>query len=273
MPHAVPSQAARLIRSLFPWTVLKNEAGQGPVKYEDAPALAAALGVVRSIPGSLITLDSREYAAYEAGLALLEYILETWKTRGNVKPAQYLKGYSRHPLAIILRLLLKCPDEAPSPAARALTFLKDSPFRDALREDMGRLGQAYFSGQYKAAAILGGSVAETLLVHALKTLQSEKQLNKAKKALRATGKIQERVPADPAKWGPGLLGPMALELGLIEEDTALLLRLAGDFRLFIHPEKALRLKNPCGREEAMGIMLALEALVREMEALFQQEPA
>lgn len=57
---------------------------------------------------------------------------------------------------------------------------------------------------------------------------------------------------------------VAIELGITAPDTASQLRLAKDFRNFIHPGRAIRLGKNCNRGTALSAIAGIELLVQDL---------
>jgi hypothetical protein len=57
---------------------------------------------------------------------------------------------------------------------------------------------------------------------------------------------------------------VAANLGIIEADTAIETRLAGEFRNLIHPGRTLRLGKKCDRGTALSSVAALDHVVRDL---------
>src|SRR5262249_47471723 len=105
-------------------------------------------------------------------------------------------------------MLAKCPDQNPSPATAAMTFITDDALRDSIRIDLSTATSALHNGEWKASTVLAGAVIEALLLWAIQRDPAKfaGAANKPKKALE--------------RWDLADLIDVGEALALIEPNTA-----------------------------------------------------
>ena len=120
--------------------------------------------------------------------------------------------------------------------------------------------RALQNGEWKAATVLAGSVVEALLLRALQQHPPE-DVTTAVGTLVGNGTL--RNPGSQLEtWTLASYIEVALELRIIDPDTATQARLAKDFRNLIHPGRAQRLGQICDRATALSAVAAGEHVVR-----------
>jgi hypothetical protein len=249
MPRVVPSQVLRFIGSMQ-----LREANELVSMNSVGPAyLSALLDLVDQVPNELLTMDNDAYASLMYAKAEIKEILATWKA--NQTAGHQLQRFqcipSKSPVAKIRDALAKCPDESPAPGTSELTFIADSDLRMNLRNDIGAVHRALTNGEWKAATVLAGSAVEALLLWALKQ-RSPVEVNSAIANLRASGGLTAKPESDLDRWNLYEFIQVAEKLGVIKANTATQIRLAKDFRNFIHPGVAQRLGEKCDRATAFS---------------------
>src|SRR5439155_10909277 len=236
---------------------------------DQLPSLAALARLVESVPYELIVIEPGQYAGLIASITYLRATTEVFSS-GRIAPVTLLrmKGFKENPIALIRAAMAGCPDEAPAPGTTELPFVTDADLRESIRLDMSAAHQGLSQGEWKGATILAGSAVEALLLWAL-------QEHERKEAGIVATTVAALVGSKVLKGNPGsdLEGPswhlldyveVAAHLGIINPDTATLVRLAKDFRNLIHPGRAARLGQKCDRATALGALAAVEAVARDL---------
>ena len=263
MPRVVPSDVVKAADRLFPDMVKAPNAfpGIGP---DAVPRLIALADLVHAVAPELITLNSEEYAALLACVAYMRALGDAFQAGLHVISFN-LEGYEHNPVATVRGAMAKCPDEAAAPATTDLPFITDVDLRDSIRRDISAANSDLAEGKWKSATVLSGSVVETLLLWALQEKEKHNAGVLAATISALLGKALTKKPgSDPEAWGLHEYVEVAAHLGLIEDDTAKLVRLAKDFRNLIHPGRAARLGQKCDRATALGALAAAEAVARDL---------
>src|SRR5688572_5052341 len=121
MPRAVPSQVVALIDDQF---ANARTSTDFQAHNDSAPKFAAIAELARSIPSELLQVSGSDHSDLILALTILEHAASTWERRGNVTAPQKIRGV--HALTVLLRILALCPDQAPSSATAALSFITDA---------------------------------------------------------------------------------------------------------------------------------------------------
>ena len=111
-------------------------------------------------------------------------------------------------------------------------------------------------------------VPRLLLLWALQGQEQKKSgtLAAAVAALLANKTLRHDPGPNPEgrDWSLHQYVEVAAHLRLIKDDTATLVRLTKDFRNLIHPGRAARAGQKCGRSTALGALAAVEAVARDL---------
>jgi hypothetical protein len=175
--------------------------------------------------------------------------------RGNLDP---VPGFgSETAVTLIRKALVKCLDEAPSPATAEFKFISDPKLKENLRIDIGAINRALSNGEWKAATVLAGAAVEALLLWAL---QQQKPADLAK-APRTAPKLPGK-PLD--EWHLPDYIEAADRLRIITADAAIQARLAKDFRNLIHPGRAQRLGQKCDMATALSAVVGVQHVLRDL---------
>ena len=265
MPRVVPSDVVKVADRMFPEMVQSSMfPSVGP---DHVPRLVALARLVDAVPEELLTLEPSRYAGLVASAAYLRALADYFIA--NRAPLSLnLQGYDPNPVAIIRAAMAACPDEAPAPGTKELSFITDADLRQSIRLDMSAAHQGLSQGEWKGATVLAGSAVEALLLWVLQEREKDK-LGVVRAAVVALlgGRPLSRDPGADLE-GPGWhlheYVEVAAHLGIIKPDTATLVRLAKDFRNLIHPGRAARLGQKCDRATALGALAAVEAVVRDL---------
>jgi hypothetical protein len=167
-------------------------------------------------------------------------------------------------MVTVRQLLEKCPDQAPSESGTQLTFIEDETFRRTLGVDLGSAERALSGGEWKAATVLAASVAEALLLWAIREHVESDIGIAVKQALNVNKKLPTNDLTDRA-WSFGDYIGTARALNEIDERTASRCRDAKDYRNLIHAGAAQREKEECNRATAHGALCAVYATIKDLE--------
>jgi hypothetical protein len=195
MAHVVPSQVCDLIGKVFP-ELDAEPAAKGQHGNYRATDIRPVLELLARIPEELIRLSSADAALFWANSFALR---NEWEDRNKSNNQMVVRPIGRAEHSSLFetkRLLAKCPDEAPAARTTGLEFLPDDPFREGLRTDISSAESALMNHEYKATAVLGGSVVEALLLWGLEKIGAAKVQATAKGA-QAKKSLNE--------WGLGQL--------------------------------------------------------------------
>jgi hypothetical protein len=264
--RVLPSQVVEFIETVFPWVT--DAAGQTPpgVGISHRANIAALVELVDEIPGELIALDGSDYVGLRVMLAEFRSTLNEWVRfdRRGAAPAigESDRSGGLNPVAYLHQLLQRCPDEVPASIPSGLDFISDEDYRREILLDIGSVGRAVSNGEWKAATVLAGGVAEALLLASLQSLDQTGQGD----ARAAAGRVRKRTPADMQDWGLAQLIAGAETTGIIKADTVRACDLAQNFRNLIHPGRALRLATTCDRGTAYSAVGAMDHVVRDLSA-------
>ena len=147
----------------------------------------------------------------------------------------------------------------------------ESPYREVLRLDLSEVNRALTEGEWKASTVLAGSVVEALLLWAVR--QQPLPAIQAVVSQLQTSKVLSRQPnSDLDWWDLSQFLEVSFALGLIGDSTAKQVRLAKDFRNFIHPGRSLREKQQCNRGTALSAVSAVEHVVEDLTKRFPPQP-
>lgn len=266
MARIVPSQVVATIDRAFPgaW----NAGNELTLSSDHVPAVAAVFAQIRAIPDELVAiLPSDEHAMFLSATAAIEASLRAWETpahRGlQLSLANLGQLDRRNPIHIIRAALEKCPDSAAGVRAGLLAFLDDPALAQGLEIDIATSESALANGEYKAAAVLAGSVSEALLLWAI-TRYKPDEIKRASDRWVSADASRKPLASNPELWGLGTYIGVALELKVIRSDTASALELTQQYRNLIHPGRAIRLGLENTRATAT---IAVGAMLRLVENL------
>ena len=261
MPRVVPSQVVALIDQNFS-TAKSNT--RFDVYSASAGVLSAIVRLVSEIPQELLVLGSEDYSKLICGVESINSAVAKWEQRGGDDPPAAITGVS--PIVAIRAALLKCPDESPSPATASLEFVSDTALRDSIRLDISAANRDAENGEWKGATVLAGSAAEALLLWSINEAERRTAgvIATAVVALMSASTLTRPPKSSPDQWDFVQLIEVACHLALVNDETAVQCRLCKDFRNLIHPGRALRLGQACGRGTALAALAAVELVVRDL---------
>jgi hypothetical protein len=268
MPRVVPSQVVDLIDKLFPTARAEQPGNPMRLNFDNLAAVTPLVRLLEQIPSELLVMDATQYAEYVSSVAALNSHIRVWETRGNTQPLTLIPGLRRHsPIALIRQALERCPNEFPPASTSELTFISDEKLRERLNLDIGAVENAFSNSEWKAATVLAGSLIEALLLWVLEEQFSDKVESSVDRLV--TKKVFRKKPDDdPQWWDLYHYVEVAADLTALDDDTVTLVRLAKDYRNFIHPGKAKRLQQDCNRSTAMTAIAALYRVTRDLAKKF-----
>jgi hypothetical protein len=270
MASIVPSQVVHFIDQLFPQAGTQKEGDKFVLYRGNSMQMAALLALIDRIPGELIDLDGAQYCEFLSCQAALHDTIKTWETQD--KSLSYVSGLPRlNPITLIRRALAKCPDSHPAPSTPGLEFIPDPEYRASLRDDLSQTNKALLNGEWKAATVLAGSLVEALLLSQLHQSESTR-ISEAVLKLRTDGKLKGPEKA-LEEWHLSEYIEVALQLGLVTEDSAKQARLAKDFRNLIHPGREIRKNQSCNRGTALTAVAAVEHVIQDLIEMVKRELA
>ena len=263
MPRIVPSQLVQVIENYFPQTKNTPRADftLDRSHRNECVSIAEALG---QVPSELLSPPTMgEYVELISNIAVLNHILESWKTP-SVTHIDNLSGKGKgNPISIIHDILLKCPDEAVSANAAGLEFIDDMDLRNSLRLDLSSVNSALSNGEWKAATVLAGSVTEALLLWAIREVSPARQTDID--AAMASHNVSEK---DLNRWVLDHYNKVAKDLSIIQDRTFNQVDLAREFRNYIHPGREIREKVRCGVGTAHSAVAAVELVIEDLSRYF-----
>lgn len=222
------------------------------------------------LPNHLLPSDPNLYAAFIQNQESIRFAMKQAENHdffayGPLRLTQHGPD-KRNPIQIIRAALFGCPDEVLPHRSNELPFIEEASFRRTLLIDLETSRSAIIHGEWKAATVLAGSLAESLILWSIQQKPSERQGACARAV--AGRKLQKNPPSDPVDWVLHKLIEVAEEMKLIEPDTAAQTRLAKDFRNLIHPGRAIRMQHSCDRGTALAASAAVELIARDLQARF-----
>jgi hypothetical protein len=261
MPRVVPSQVVSLINQCFPNT---QNTPDFPIYSASAGVLSAIVRLANEVPPELLTIGAEDYSDFVCALEGLTNAVNRWLQRGGDEPPARIKAKS--PVSIIREVLSKCPDESPSPKTVALSFISDAALRESIRLDISSANRDAENGEWKGATVLAGSTTEALLLWAIGKAESATPgvVATAVGTLVTASILARRPKPSPEQWDFIDLIEVARHLDRVTDETAIQCRLCKNFRNLIHPGRAARLGQACGRGSALAALAAVELVVRDL---------
>ncbi len=281
MPRVVPKMVLDLIDSAIDGARRQQEQIEsggnvqlfGLSAAEHSPALAGVVALVDQLPPELLMgLSPEDYAALTVNLAAIRNQLATWQFADREMRRSIfgpVKGYRNlNPITVVRQMLSKCPNELPAVGPHGLDFIRDERFRTILLRDINSTEQALGNNEYKAAAVLGGSVIEAILLWALRE-DDTAGLEAALKELQDAGEVSRKLGADDLtarEWGLADFIKIAEKLGILVPTTVKVAEAAKGFRNLIHPGVEVRDQEPPTLEMARAATAAMGFVVRDVTA-------
>jgi hypothetical protein len=270
MPRVVPTMVVELIDAAFKDQIGSIGAAWQPKGSSEGPALSGIVALVDEVPREfLAVLSPEDYAAFTVNVAAIRNQLELWLSGDKLlshSPLYPVKGYEPdNPVVVVRRVLEKCPNELPAVDSHELDFIDDEPFRRILLRDMSSTEEALANNEYKAAAVLAGSVIEAVLLWALRV--DKPATTGSIEKLQADKKLDKRLPVDDLtdrRWGLHEFLVLARAREILDERTVRMAELTQGFRNLIHPGKELRDAEEPSRQMARMASAALTYIVKRV---------
>jgi hypothetical protein len=261
LPVAIPPSAI--------CALIKREAPKGQVEMwagRHSTQNWLVFGLLEVVPHLDMRLLSQSLSSeqlLEWHITIADLRLHAVRVRRSISEGVWFHGSTVKRLHDLLAL---CPDTVEPQAESALSFIADPLLRRSVARDIDSLEVLLHDEEWKAATVIGGSIAEALL---LAKLLEEPNATRAKELeaqhvqARKDGWRNKR-PFD--KWDLWKLVAVALELGLIDDKVAGACDGAREFRNLIHPGVE-RASAPCDK----GTALLARAVVENLVAVFSGE--
>ena len=265
----MPTQIIECMAFRFPQAKQQDKSGQPMIALviDHAPAVSYLLSMVDSVPSHLIALEGDALAEFGEAVSGLRIAVNRWNQGEKNYELVFIQGRQRqNPLTLLRKHLAALRDEAPEPGTNELLFITDPDFRASLRGDLGSIDRLVANGEWKAGTVLGGSVVEALLLHALRDYEQKnsQQFQKAIQGLHTSGSLQKKPSSNLEDWVLHELTEVAATTGLIKPDTAAQCNIARNFRNLIHPGRAARLAQECNRGTALSALAAVEHVIADL---------
>lgn len=260
MVRVMPSRVVQMIDELFPHAA---KGIKGALMAGHGPYLFALVKLLKGVPDELIEGNADGYVDLVLAVSTIEDTLEHWRLRGNVGEMPHMKGDDV--ASVIRRVLVKCPDEFPAPAAAELLFITDWALRENIRRDVGALERALSNAEWKAATVLAGATIEALLHWRLQgPSPGPVVISEAIDQLMVAGKMKKKPHSSLDHWELHQYIEVAGHLELLSEDTCNAAQLARNFRNLIHPGRAARLAQSCNSATAYSAIGALGHVIADL---------
>jgi hypothetical protein len=239
------------------------------VDANSVPLISALVSLVEAVPNDLLVLKTGQYAELTASTAFLRALPVRFQaSRGSNVAPMSMTGFDRNPIAMIYAALAACQDEAPATGTALLAFIEDPQLRESIRLDISAARQNLGNGEWKGTTVLAGSAAEALLLAALQHHDKGKPGSVQAAVVALLGsKVLKRDPGTDLEgigWGLHEYVEVAAHIGIVKPDTATATRLAKEFRNFIHPGRAARLRQKCDQGTALSALAAVYLVVRDL---------
>jgi hypothetical protein len=270
MARITPSIAARAIEQTYPWAKERADGVGGSVEVlgaDHAATIGMILAIVDAIPDELLPFDTEGHLAIVASVGAMRSALQNWSSGAHPSHVVHLRPLpaigGEQPVVAILKVLRHCPDEAPSNGVSGIEFVSDPQARQSIRTDISVAHRALGNGEYKAATVLAGSVIEALLLWAIGQLKPELFMSAIENANAERLERKWRIvsKAAPEFWSLAEFIDVALAAKLIDETTAVNLRLSNDYRNLIHPGRVLRSGDDASLATALSALGGMERLI------------
>ena len=264
MARIVPSDVVGYIDALLP-DAADRQADPARARFgwgkERAGAYKGVVVLVRQVDDYLLP-SGEQRVKLLAATSEIEAKLAIWSGGGSGTIEKTPGVGDANPLIVIRSVMSTLRDDAVPPGARRLSFVIDQDLREGLERDLASIEKHMHDEEWKAAMVIGASVAEALLLDAiLRRHQSERQ--HAVTDLGDRGEIQNLNP-DPLKWHLPQYAQVAKELGIIRVTTKTLLIASGDSRNLIHPGKALREAQQPTKASAYAVVAGMESVIADL---------
>lgn len=269
VPRVVPALVVDLLDHLFP--SIKEGVQNFELDRSQAGSISAIVDLVSDIPSNLVVLDGADYARFRLALAEARAKVRLWEGGGPgpFPPLTGTRGLGgRQPLVVLRELLSSCPAESPTTNEAQFAFITDSKFRQLLVRDMNAVAEALANNEYKAVAVLGGSVVEALLVWALRQSGDDPLVRALERVAGKRGWTAKQTPSPRRldRWHLNLMIPVARHLAIIGATAEAQAHQARSFRNFIHPAAEVRSRHECDINLARAVAAAVGFVGKDVAA-------
>jgi hypothetical protein len=165
-----PSEVVRFIDQVFPWAKPGRESvGRPELRLDQLSHVFGSLvELVQQIQPALLPADEKKWSRLLVATTQIKELIQAG--RSGLVPYLPKETYGigpRDPVSYIRGALADLPDQVIPKSTTGLTFLNDPEMAESLRADIATASSALRNGEWKAAAVLSGSVIEALLFWAL----------------------------------------------------------------------------------------------------------
>jgi hypothetical protein len=255
MKNIYPSEVVRFIDEVFPWAGRGLEAQKPQLRLDQLSHIFGALvELVDQIEPELLPANEHKRAQLLVATTQIRELIRAG--RSGLVPFLPKETYGigpSDPVSYIRDALANLPDQAVPKSITTLIFLNDSELAEALRADIATASSALRNGEWKAAAVLSGSVIEALLLWALQ---------KAHTTMIQAQAIGPKKPLE--QWGLAAYIDAAEKFRCIGSNTLTEVRRAQDYRNLIHPGRATRLGIQCDLGAAHIAIGALDHVINDL---------
>lgn len=256
MPRVVPSEIVRIIDGYFPAWAPAAARPTVQLGIDQTGQTSAILALINKLPDELLPLSPQVYAEFIAAVEIL-------RSKNELTSARFAGvTFSGEPIWRLRHILHDCPDYAATVHASDLTFIRDRSLRADLRRDITEAYQSLYEGRWKSSTVLAGSVIEALLVWKLSTATATRR--QAAISLAIPNPVNRPTGA-PARWSFWQLITVAAQTGFITPETSTQLQLAKDYRNLIHPGRAQRKGQRCGKDTVLGSLSGVERTIQDLQ--------
>jgi hypothetical protein len=250
-----PSEVIRFIDQVFPWAKPGGAFPANGLRLDQMSHIFAPLvELVQQIRPELLPPDQNKRAQLLIATTQIRDLIQVGRS-GLVPylPKQTFGVGARDPVSYIREALAGLTDQVVPRSTSTLTFLNDPDLADSLRVDIATASSTLRNGEWKAAAVLSGSVIEALLLWALQ---------KTHNTIIQTQAIGPKRPLE--KWDLANYIDAAEKFRCVEPNTAIEARRAQEYRNLIHPGRAIRLGVICDLGGAHIAIGALDHVINDL---------
>jgi hypothetical protein len=252
-----PSEVVRFIDQVFPWAQPGCEVSRPQLRLDQLSHVFGALvELVQQIQPELLPANEKKRSQLLVAATQITELIQAG--RSGLVPYLPKETYGigpRDPVSYIRDALADLPDQVVAKSTAKLTFLNDPEMAESLRADIATASSALRNGEWKAAAVLSGSVIEALLLWALQKTHANQ--------IQAHG-IGPKKPLE--KWSLDEYIDAAEKFRCIEPNTVTEARRAQDYRNLIHPGRAYRLGIRCDLGAAHIAVGALDHVINDLRS-------
>ena len=254
MKDIYPSEVARFIDRVFPWAKSGQIFPQDEIRVDQLSHVFGALvELVNEIRPELLPPDENKRAQLLIATTQIRELIRAGRSGLVSYLPQETHGIGkRDPVSYIRDAVAGLPDHVVPKSTAALTFLNDPQMAESLTADIAAAASALRNGEWKAAAVLSGSVIEALLFWALQKTHSEHI------TVHGIGPKREL-----ERWNLTDYIQAAATFRCIGVDTVTEAQRAQDYRNLIHPGRAIRLGIRCDLGAAHIAVGALDHVIND----------